>query len=58
MVSKDELLKKRDEFWHSRVEGDKNVWNTIRAIIDEPNASQAEAYIKAAGLKLASGNLL
>ena len=34
------------------------MWNTIKAAIDEPNLQQAETYIKAAGLKLASGNLL
>ena len=57
LVPKEELLKKREEFWNTRVEGDKNVWNTIKAVIEEPNAVQAEAYITAAGLKLAAGNL-
>jgi hypothetical protein len=37
LVTAEELEKKREEFWNTRVEGDKNVWYTIRAVIEEPN---------------------
>ena len=58
LIPQEDLVKKREEFWNTRIEGDRQVWHTIKAAIDEPNLQQAETYIKAAGLKLASGNLL
>jgi hypothetical protein len=58
LVSEEDFVKKRQEFWDTRVEGDKNVWNTIRAAIDEPDVEQAKSFIEAAGLTLAQGNLL
>jgi hypothetical protein len=37
LISEEELIKKRQEFWDTRVEGDKNVWKTIKAVIEEPS---------------------
>jgi len=29
------LLKKRDEYWNTRVEGEQEIWNTLRMCCEE-----------------------
>lgn len=52
------VMKKRNEFWETRVDGSSTVWKVLHAAILEPNPAEAEAMIKAAGLKMTNGLML
>ena len=55
--SAEEVAKKREEFWDTRVEGNLEVWQVLRqALGEEP--SQAESIINAAGLKMPGGLIM
>ena len=39
-VPKNELLKKKEEFWSSRVEGDSQVWNFLKEVCELPEGEE------------------
>ena len=39
-VPKNELIKKREEFWSSRVEGDSQVWNFLKEVCELPEGEE------------------
>ena len=34
-IPKEELLKKREEYWNTRIEGDPETWNTLKMCCSE-----------------------
>ena len=51
-ISKNDLLKKRNEFWETRVEGNKEIWLFLRRICEEPEFEQEDVseYLNAMDL--------
>ena len=45
------LLSQRDEFWHTRVEGDPQMWLVLRAAADADDDATREALMDSAGLQ-------
>ena len=48
-ISKEELLKKRKEFWETRIEGNKDIWAFLQRICEEPEFEKQDVseYLKA-----------
>ena len=46
-ISKEDLIKKREEYWNTRVEGDIEIWNTLRMVCDEDTSEGNNIYINA-----------
>ena len=48
-ISEEELLKKRKEFWETRVEGNKDIWAFLQRICEEPEFKEQDVseYLKA-----------
>ena len=62
-VTRDEVLKKRQEFWETRVQGDPNQWAALKAACEAPDSGDfhletADAIVKASGLTMQQGYLL
>mmetsp|Transcript_4141 Transcript_4141/g.5048 ORF Transcript_4141/g.5048 Transcript_4141/m.5048 type:complete len:227 (+) Transcript_4141:38-718(+) len=53
-VSADDLKKWRKEFWATRTQGSKHIWDVLRSAIDA-SADDAEAIIRASGLNAHAG---
>ena len=53
-VSPEELNKWRNEFWETRTQGNKQVWEVLKSAVDA-TPEDAEAIIKAAGLNAHAG---
>lgn len=51
-VPLDKILAKRQEFWETRVEGNKETWNALKIACDGDDTSTAVAILEAAGIKL------
>jgi len=52
------LKKKRVEFWSSRIEGDPNIWNTLKACCDTDDLGTIKVFLDAAGIKLYKKSLV
>lgn len=48
----EQIKAKREEFWNTRVEGDAEIWQTLRAAVEEPDSATAEAIVSAVGLTI------
>ena len=48
-ISEEELLKKRKEFWETRIEGNKEIWAFLHRICEEPEFKEQDVteYLKA-----------
>ncbi|CAG9329038.1 UBTD2_7 [Blepharisma stoltei] len=57
-ATREEVDKKRKEFWETRVDGNPEVWQLLKGAIDEPLPANSLAMIQAAGLSLADGVLM
>ena len=57
MSTQEEVAKKREEFWDTRVEGSPDAWRVLRMAVDAPDSSSATEIIKAAGLRFATDQL-
>lgn len=51
-IPKEELLKKRAEFWQTRVEGNKETWEFLQRICEDPEFEHEDirAYLSATGI--------
>ena len=51
-ISKEEILKKREEFWQTRVEGNKDTWAFLQRICEDPEFEHEDigAYLSATGI--------
>jgi hypothetical protein len=56
--TKEEISKKIDEFWDTRIEGNPEVWSVLRAACLEPQPTTAEQIVKSSGLSMLSGSLM
>lgn len=56
-VSPEELIKKREEYWSTRLEGSPEAWQTIKAAIEEKDDATAAAILKAADLNMANNTI-
>lgn len=56
-VSKEELEKKRSEFWETRIEGCKETWTALKFACQENELSTIIEVLKAAGIKLIKKNI-
>jgi hypothetical protein len=55
-IEKEELLRKRDDFWSSRFEGDKETWETLRNLCEgDLEESQLKDLLTAIGITTYSG---
>ncbi|CAG9314772.1 UBTD2_2 [Blepharisma stoltei] len=53
----EEVQKKIEEFWDTRVTGDPVGWITLKMACDEPDANAAQQIIQSAGMNLFEGSL-
>ena len=51
-ATKSQIKAKREEFWNTRVEGQPEVWQTLRCAVEEPDPATAEAIMSAIGVKI------
>ena len=56
-VSPEELKRKREEYWNTRLEGTPEAWQTIKAAIEEKDDATAAAILKAADLNMANNTI-
>jgi len=50
-ISKEELEKKRNDFWTSRIEGDHTIWATLKLCCETEDMQNIKAFLKAAGIR-------
>ncbi|OMJ89321.1 hypothetical protein SteCoe_8524 [Stentor coeruleus] len=58
LATREDVKKKIEEFWDTRVEGNIEVWNILKAACSEPLPTIAEQIIKSSGLSMLSGTLM
>lgn len=56
-VTQEELIRKREEFWDTRVEGDLECWKLLRMACEAADSASAETIVHAGGLTLAQGTI-
>lgn len=56
-IPKEELEKKRNEYWETQVEGNTAVWQVLRSACEEPDEETALAMLAAADVRLVNKNL-
>jgi len=50
-ISKEDLEKKRNDFWSSRIEGDHTIWSTLKACCECDDMNNIKAILDAAEIK-------
>jgi hypothetical protein len=58
LATRDEVNRKIDEFWDTRIEGNPEVWKVLRTACIEPVPALAEQIVKASGISMLSGSLM
>lgn len=58
LATRDDVKKKIEEFWDTRIEGNPEVWKVLRTACAEPLPTTAEQIVKSAGLSMLSGTLM
>lgn len=51
-VNQEEILKKREEFWGTRVEGNQESWNALKLACNGEDLESAIEIMRAIGIKL------
>ena len=51
-------MRKRDEFWDTRVEGEVEFWKLLRMACEAADSASAEAIVQAGGLTMPQGTIM